>query len=93
MIEKIYLIVGWAVLADMVAIRFEPLQPVKNKLLRYFEVFHFISSSLNKLLTCSRCLAFWVVTSVYLDIVMGALAGLVGFLINHLHDRINAWYE
>jgi len=93
MIEHIYLIVSLSVIGDMIAVRFEPIQTAKNKFISVFAFSSFIFKILDKVLNCSRCMSFWLSLIVTKDILAAALAGLLGFLINHLHDRINSWYE
>lgn len=89
---NLFSLIGIGYFANMIAYDFTPIQPAKQKLVEFLTHLPFISI-FGKLLECSKCLAFWLGLFIYVDIFHAALAGLVGFLINHLIDRVNYWYE
>lgn len=89
---NLFNLIGIGYFANMIAYDFTPIQPAKQKLVEFLTHLPFISI-FGKLLECSKCLAFWLGLFIYVDILYAALAGLVGFLINHLIDRVNYWYE
>ena len=94
MIEiTIYNIVGLAVLGNLIAHWFEPIQGVKVKLIDLFRFNATIHNSLDLALNCGKCLSLWLGIAIFQDIFIAALCSLVGFVINHLIDRIEAWYE
>ena len=87
---NLFNLIGIGYLGNMIAYDFTPIQPAKRKLIEYIP---FISPLLSRLLNCSKCLSFWIGLFIYVDLVLGAAAGLVGYLINHLLDRVKQWYE
>ena len=92
MIEPtIFNILGITILATMIAYSFSPIQPAKQKVISLFPAP--ISSLLGKLFNCGRCLAFWFSLILFVDLIPSAIAGLLGFIITHIEDRINYWYE
>jgi len=91
MIEvNLFNVMGVGYLANMVAFDFTPLQPVKSKFVKFFP---FISSHLDKLLNCSKCLGFWIGLIAFQNLPAAALTGLTGYLINYVMDRVKEWYE
>ena len=84
-------LIGVSYLGIMIAHDFTPIQPAKQKFINLFP--NFISSLLDKLLNCPKCCAFWFGLVLYSDVTHAAVAGLLGYLINHLLDRIKVWYE
>jgi hypothetical protein len=83
-------LIGLAYLSNMVVSEFKPIQPAKEKVVEFLYT-HLPPLSI--LLTCSKCLAFWLGLFIYVDIFHAALAGFFGYLVKHLIDRINFWYE
>jgi len=91
MIEiTIYNLLGIAYLGNMIAYDFLPIQPAKQKFISFLP---FISSHVDKLLNCSKCVSFWLGLIIYVDILHAAVAGFLGYLINYTNDRITHWYE
>jgi hypothetical protein len=91
--NDIYSILAFAVLGNLIAYDFKPLQPAKQKFISFFEFIPFISTSLDKLLNCSKCVSFWITLVYYTDIRHAALAGFFGFIVNFINDKIAHWYE
>jgi hypothetical protein len=83
---NLFNLIGIGYLGNMIAYDFTPIQPAKQKLIEFIPF-------IGLLLNCSKCLSFWIGIFIYVDLLHGAVAGLVGFLINHLIDRIKQWYE
>lgn len=94
MIEiSIYNIIGLAILGNFVAHWFEPIQGAKVKLIDLFKFNATIHNSLDLALNCGKCMSFWLGLLLFQNIFIAALCSLVGFLISHLIDRIESWYE
>jgi hypothetical protein len=85
---NLFNLIGIGYLGNMIAYDFTPIQPAKQKLIDFIPF-----TLLSKLLNCSKCLSFWIGIFIYVDLLHGAVAGLVGFCINYLLDRIKQWYE
>ena len=91
MIEvNLFNIIGIGYLANMIAYDFTPIQPAKRYLISKLP---FISSLVDKVLNCSKCIGFWFGLGFFQNIFHAAVAGLTAFLINHLLDRIKLWYQ
>ena len=90
---NLFNLIGLAYLANMVTSEFEPIQPAKEKLIEFLILHLPFNYFIVKLLTCSKCLAFWLGLFIYVDIFHAALAGFFGYLVKHLIDRIKFWYE
>jgi len=88
---NLFNLIGTAYLGNMIAYDFTPIQPAKQKFINFFPLF--ISSRLDKLLNCSKCVSFWTGFIIYQNILHAALAGLTGFIINYLLDRIKEYYH
>ena len=87
---SIFPLLGVGYLANMIAYDFTPLQPAKHK---FIQSIPFISSLLDKVLNCSKCLSFWLGIFLFQDIIIAALAGLTGYFINFVIDYIKEWYQ
>ena len=83
-------ILGIAVIANMIAHWFLPIQRVKNKLANFLSSF---LPYVGKALGCSKCLSLWIGLLVFQDLLTAALTSLIGYLINHLIDRVEEWYK
>ena len=86
-------ILGIAVIGNMAAYWFLPIQSAKSKLIDLFRFIPFFHKAIDKALNCSKCMSFWVYLIIYQDVVGAALCSFVGYLINFSIDKINAWYE
>lgn len=92
--EQIVNMVGTAILANFITFWFEPIQPIKNKLLNVI-----VSSRLagirvfGSLLDCGRCLAFWVYLIIDQNIFTAAITSVLAFLFTFMIDKIQDWYE
>jgi len=94
MIEiSIYNIIGLSVVANLIAHWFEPIQGVKGKFIDLFKFNATTHNSLDLALNCGKCMSFWLGLFFFQDIFIAALCSLIGFLINHLIDRVEHWYE
>jgi len=91
MIElNLFTLLGVGYLGNMIAYDFTPIQPAKNKVIGKLP---FISSTAYKLFNCSKCCATWLGLFFFHDIIIAALAGFTGYLINFVIDYIKEWYQ
>jgi len=102
MINTIITIIGIAVVGNMAAHWFLPIQGVKSKLISILSFSNFLYTYANKLLNCSKCMSFWLaisyfslisVISVPDMIIYSALCSYIGYLINTSINFIEAQYE
>ena len=84
-------LIGVSYLGIMIAYDFTPIQSAKQKFIKVYP--NFISSHLDTLLNCPKCVSFWLGLALYTDLIHAAVAGLTGHLLSHLLDRIKVWYE
>ena len=92
--DKIINIIGIAVLGNMIAYWFLPIQPAKRWVIEKTKPSSLIYDLLNKALNCSKCMSFWLFLIVSAgDIIAAALCSLVGYFINYTIDKTQAWYE
>ena len=85
-------VIGVAILGNFIAHWFSPIQGIKR---RFFEILSFVPkiNYLEEALNCSKCASFWFSLIIFQDLFVAAIASLVGYLINHLIDRVEVWYE
>ena len=86
-------ILGVSVISNLIAHWFEPIQEAKRRFIGLFRFSAILFSVIHKTLNCSKCLSLWTGVLLFQDILAAALCSLVGFLINHLIDRIESWYD
>ena len=89
-------ILGVAILALMFTRTFEPIQKAKGWLLDRFVFLPFIHDHLSTVLYCAKCFSFWVyllIISPQFDIINAALCSFCAYLLNHLVDRIESYYD
>lgn len=84
-------LIGVSYLGIMIAYDFTPIQSAKQKFIKVCP--NFISSHLDILLNCPKCVSFWLGLALFTDLIHAAVAGLTGHLLSHLLDRIKFWYE
>lgn len=87
---NLFNLIGIGYLGNMIAYDFTPIQPAKRK---FIDFFPFISSHVDKLLNCSKCISFWSGFIIFQDLFYASAAGLTGYLINYVMDRVKEWYE
>lgn len=87
---NLFNIIGIAYVGNMIAYDFTPIQPAKQKLI---SILPLISSHMDTLLNCSKCISFWLGFIIYQNILYAAVAGLTGFFINYFIDRVKVWYQ
>jgi len=90
--NDIYNLIAIGVIGNLIAYDFLPIQSAKQRFIGFFSTFFFYSS-LDKLLNCSKCVAFWTALLYYQSITHAALAGFLGYIVNYINDRIANWYE
>jgi len=93
--DKILYIIGIAVMGNMIAYWFLPIQPAKRWLIEKTKT---LSSTLHvgidNAFNCSKCMSFWLFIAISQgDIIGAALCSFVGYMINHIIDKTQAWYE
>ena len=86
-------ILGIAVIGNMIAHWFLPIQPAKRWLIERTKPSSTIYLALDTALNCTKCMSFWLYLIVYQNVLMAALCSFVGYLINFTIDKIQAWYE
>ena len=91
--DNIFNLIGIAVIGNMAAYWFSPIQSAKRRFISLFSRVGSFHSVIDKALNCSKCMSFWVYLIIYQDVIGAALCSFVGYLINFSIDKINAWYE
>jgi len=91
--DSIFNLIGIAVIGNMIAYWFLPIQAAKRRFIELFIRFGFFHSVLDKALNCSKCMSFWVYLIVCQDVIGAALCSFVGYVINFTIDKIQSWYE
>tara|TARA_R110000803_G_scaffold33722_4_gene73781 strand:+ start:3310 stop:3582 length:273 start_codon:yes stop_codon:yes gene_type:complete len=87
-------IVGISILSLMFTRTFEPLKKAKGWLLDRFVFLPFIHDHLSTVLYCAKCFSFWAYLIISQgDIINAALCSFIAYLLNHLIDRVESWYE
>ena len=82
-----------AVLANFIAHFYTPIQPLKNKFVAMFKRIPFIHTPLKTILECPKCSGFVIPFFFFLSLPTAALTSFIAYLINHLIDRVEAYYE
>lgn len=78
-------ILSVAIIGNMIAHWFDPLQSVKIRLGNI--------PILSQILNCSKCSAFWLGIGLFYSIIPAALSAFLAFVINFVIDKIESWYE
>jgi len=106
--EYIFNIIGIAILGNMIAHWFLPIQRAKRSFIEGLSTISALLYTLSdKVLNCSKCMSFWLfltfqVGYLYSDftfillpevLIGAALCSYIGYLINFSIDKIEAWYE
>jgi len=91
--DKILDIIGIAVIGNMVAYWFLPIQKTKRRLIDLIAIIPFFHKAVDKAFNCSKCMSFWIFLIVGQDVIGAALCSFVGYLINYTIDKTQAWYE
>ena len=92
MIEITFInIIGTGIIANMIAHWFLPVQGVKDKLSEF--LLYIRLQPLAIVLNCSKCAGLWLGLVFFFDPFAAALTSLLGYLINHLIDRVEEWYK
>jgi len=86
-------ILGIAVIGNMAAYWFQPIQSAKRRFIDLFTRLTFFHKAIDKALNCSKCMSFWVYLIICQDVIGAALCSFVGYLINFSIDKIQSWYE
>lgn len=85
-------ILGIAVIGNMIAFWYTPIQSVKDRFIGFFDNIPLLRYPLT-VLQCSKCASFVVSLIFFQDLLAAALTSLVGLIINFIIDYINNWYE
>lgn len=92
--DKIIQIIGIAVIGNMIAYWFLPIQPAKRWLINRLSILPFIHVMVGKALNCSKCMTFWLFLIVSAgDVIGAALSSFVGYMLNYTIDKTQDWYE
>jgi len=86
-------IIGIAVIGNMIAYWFLPIQSTKRRFIDLFSKIGSFHSVLDKALNCSKCMSFWVYLIIYHNVIGAALCAFIGYVINFTIDKIQSWYE
>tara|TARA_S200002703_G_C3782970_1_gene241315 strand:- start:466 stop:726 length:261 start_codon:yes stop_codon:yes gene_type:complete len=76
-------LIGVAVMGNMLAYWFTPIQGIKQKFINLFSFLPFI----DKLFNCSKCTSFWFGIILFFDLPAAALCSFLGFLIYIIIDK------
>jgi len=95
MIETLYILLAYAIIGNMIAYDFTPLQPAKDRFIEFFNrrSTRLLFSLFDGVLNCSKCASFWITLVGRGSILDAAVAGMLGYLVNYMYDRIKLWYE
>ena len=88
----IYYILGVAVGSIFITSFYHPIQDIKNRLLDKLPG-NYIGQASRQVFSCSKCLSFILSLIIFWDIIAAVLTSLLAYFINHLIDRVEAWYE
>ena len=80
-------LVGLAVLVVMWTSWFSPAQAFKEVVLKLENI------RFGWILSCPKCMGFWVGLVYHQDFFKAALTALLAYLISHLIDQVEAWYQ
>jgi len=86
-------ILGTAVLGNMLAHWYEPIQQPKRWLIRSASFLPILSRTLDRILKCSKCTSFLLGLVIFRDVLTAALIAYIGMVIHYTIDKINSWYE
>lgn len=86
-------IVGVACLGLFIAHFYHPIQKAKEYFIRLFTFLPFLHRSMDIALNCSKCTSFLLGLLFFWDLPAAALASVIGYILNHIVDRIEHWYE
>lgn len=88
----IYYGISVAVLSIFITGFYTPLQPYKDWLLDKLPNYRLFNSFLI-VMNCSKCFSFIFSLIVFWDILAACLISLTAYFLNHLIDRVEAWYK
>ena len=93
--EGLYIvhILGTAVLGNMLAHWYEPIQKPKRWAIRSVTFFPLLSRTMDRVLNCSKCTSFLLGLVIFRDVLTAALIAFIGYVIGWVIDKINSWYE
>lgn len=86
--------IGVSVIGVMIAFWYSPIQPVKEWLINTVGYFSsYMGVLLSTILNCSKCSGFFIGMVFFLDFPAAALTAFSAYVIGHLIDRIESYYE
>lgn len=93
--ESLYIvqILGTAVLGNMLAYWYEPIQQPKRWVIRSLSFFPWLSAQIDRALNCSKCTSFILGLVIFMDVLTAALVAFIGYVVNWVIDSIQSWYE
>ena len=86
-------VLGVAVLSVMLAFWYQPIQKAKGRLIRVFSFFPSFSFFLDKIFNCTKCSSFIIGVLLFWNLPAAALCSFVGYLVGHIIDRVEQYYE
>lgn len=89
----IFNIIAVALLGVFFARFFEPLQKPKQYFINIFSFSMILYDVLNKVLNCSKCMSFWLSLFFFRSLLAAVTVSFLAYLINHVIDRIEEWYQ
>ena len=81
-------ILGVAIISNLIAFWYSPLQSTKDKLLDFLNI-----SSIKIVFNCSKCLGLVIGLVMFYNIFAASLCALLGFIITFIINYIEDWYE
>jgi len=88
----IYNMISVAIGAVFISSFYQPIQPLKNWLLDKLPD-NTVGRSFLYAFSCPRCLAFNFSLIVFIDLQAALLTCIIAYLLNHLIDRVEEWYQ
>jgi len=93
MSELIITIFSIGVLSNLFTHWFEPIQPAKEWFIYLFSGVKVVHNSLDTLLNCPKCFAFWFSLIYFQNIFWASLAGFFGFIVQFFINYIDDYYR
>lgn len=81
-------ILGLAIIAVLITSWYSPIQSTKNRILDWINV-----RAVSTIFTCSKCMGLILGLIITHNIYSAAIISLVAYIIKHIIDQIEAWYE
>ena len=86
-------ILGLAVISNLFAHWFRPIQGPKNWILNRIFPNTLFGKLVQELGNCSKCVGLWFSFVVLQDILAASLVSFIAYIFNHIIDRVEEWYQ